>query len=160
MTANNLEPVCCPEVDTSLWHDKTFHWEEKKFIKDRVCTFFYMPVNFGKVMRRLMTMIGKASAVVEDNLCLSDHTSKWKLDVYVAVDRNVENAENITLNGRFYARAYEGPFKDTGKWCKDYEANVSEKGWTIKKWFMWYTTCPKCAKKYGKNPVIIICEIN
>jgi len=24
---------------------------------------------------------------------------------------------------------------------------------------MWYTTCPKCAKKYGKNYVVIIAEV-
>ncbi len=23
-------------------------------------------------------------------------------------------------------------------------------------WYMWYTTCPKCAKKYGKNHVVIL----
>jgi len=32
-------------------------------------------------------------------------------------------------------------------------------GFTIKKWYMWYTTCPKCAKKYGKNYVVIICQV-
>jgi hypothetical protein len=25
---------------------------------------------------------------------------------------------------------------------------------------MWYTTCPKCAKKYGKNYVVILAEID
>jgi hypothetical protein len=28
----------------------------------------------------------------------------------------------------------------------------------LKKWYMWYTTCPKCAKKYGKNYVAILAE--
>jgi hypothetical protein len=26
--------------------------------------------------------------------------------------------------------------------------------------YMWYTTCPKCAKKYGKNYVTIIAQID
>ena len=29
----------------------------------------------------------------------------------------------------------------------------------IGKWYMWYTTCPKCAKKYGKNYVVIVGQI-
>jgi len=28
------------------------------------------------------------------------------------------------------------------------------------KMYMWYTTCPKCAKKYGKNNVIILANID
>jgi hypothetical protein len=57
------------------------------------------------------------------------------------------------------SKVYEGPFKDTKKWCDDFEAYAKEQGYEIKKWFMWYTTCPKCAKKYGKNYVVIIAEI-
>jgi len=52
-------------------------------------------------------------------LCLSDHTSMWKMDLYAAVDKELPGAENVTLSGKFYSRVYEGPFKDTGKWCKD-----------------------------------------
>jgi hypothetical protein len=26
--------------------------------------------------------------------------------------------------------------------------------------YQWYTTCPKCAKKYGKNYVVIIAQCN
>ncbi len=29
-----------------------------------------------------------------------------------------------------------------------------------KKQFMWYTTCPKCAKKYGKNYVAMVAQLN
>jgi NMD protein affecting ribosome stability and mRNA decay len=54
---------------------------------------------------------------------------------------------------------YEGPFKDTGKWCKLFEDEAKSKNMTIKKWYMWYTTCPKCAKKYGKNYVAIVAEV-
>ena len=94
-----------------------------------------------------------------DNLCLSDHTSKWNMDVYFAVDRKIPGAKNATLSGTFYSKVYEGPFKDTGRWCKDYEDLVKAKGLNIKRWFMWYTTCPKCAKKYGKNYVTIITQV-
>jgi hypothetical protein len=29
----------------------------------------------------------------------------------------------------------------------------------IRKWYMWYTTCPRCAKKYGKNYVAVLAEV-
>jgi hypothetical protein len=82
------------------------------------------------------------------------------MDVYLAVDKPVTDAENVTLSGKFLSKVYEGDFRETGKWCRDFEAYAGEKGFVIRKWFMWYTTCPRCAKKYGKNYVVVICEID
>ena len=69
------------------------------------------------------------------------------------------NAENTTVSGKFLSKVYEGPYKDTKKWSDDFEKYAGKQGFEIKKWFMWYTTCPKCAKKYGKNYVVIIAEV-
>lgn len=151
--------TCCPEFDPHPWDDKTLEWKDKGFIKDKVFTFFFMPVNFGKVMKRIDEKIKKAGAEIPDWLCLSDHTSRWNMDIYCAVDREIPGAENTTLSGKFYSKVYEGPYQDTGKWCKDFEGIVKSKGHSIKKWFMWYTTCPKCAKKYGKNYVALLSQI-
>lgn len=148
--------TCCPEFDPNPWNEKKFEWDNKKFIKDKVFTLFYMPMNFGAVIKRMMGKIEKAGAETPDSMGLSDHTSKWNMDIYVAVDRVIPGAENTTISGEFFSKVYEGPFKDTGKWCKDFEDFVKGKNLNVKKWYMWYTTCPKCAKKYGKNYVAII----
>jgi hypothetical protein len=151
--------ACCPEFDPTPWNDKLFEWNNKKFVKDHVCTLFYMPLNFGGVMRRLDKKVSSVEASMPDWLCLSDHTSKWNMDIYLAVDKDVPDANNTTLSGKFYSKVYEGNFKETGNWCKDYESLVKAKGLTVKKWYMWYTTCPKCAKKYGKNYVVIVGQV-
>lgn len=153
------DEICCPKFDPQSWDDKIVEWSDKKFIKDKVFTIFYMPMNFGSVMKRLDKKVRIANALMPDWLCLSDHSSKWNMDVYLAVDKNVPDAENTSLNGKFYSKVYEGPFKDTGKWTDDFKKTAKDKGFEIKKWYMWYTTCPKCAKKYGKNYVVIICKI-
>ena len=158
-TTSQSESICCPPFDPTPWDDKVVEWENKKFIKDKVCTLFYMPLNFGKAMKRIFGVFSKASANVPDYLCLSDHTSLWNMDIYLATDREISGAENATISGKFYCKVYEGPFKDTGKWCKDFESVTKSKGYAVKKWYMWYTTCPKCAKKYGKNYVAIIGQI-
>ena len=151
--------VCCPEFDPIAWDDKIFEWQDKKFIKDHVFTFFYMPVNFGKVMKRFDNKVTAAGASIPDWLCLSDHTSNWNMDLYLAVDKEIPGAENSLLSGRFYSKVYEGKFQDTGKWCNDFKSIAEARGFKIKKWYMWYTTCPKCAKKYGKNYVVIISQV-
>jgi len=147
---------CCPKFDPAPWDGKTFTWKDKRFIKDRVFTVMYMPMNFGSVIRRLDAAVRAAGAVMPDNMGLSDHTSKWSMDLYLAVDREIPGANNVTLSGEFLSKVYEGPFKDTGKWCKDFEAFAAGRSATVKKMYMWYTTCPKCAKKYGRNYVVIL----
>jgi len=156
---SDAKSECCPKFDPEPWDDKTFEWDDKRFIKDSVFTLFYMPVNFGSAMKRLDKKVSAAGATINEGPCLSDHTSKWNMDIYLAVDREIPEADNKILRGKFYSKVYEGPFRDTGKWCTDYESIVKSKGLKIKKMFMWYTTCPKCAKKYGKNYVAIIAEV-
>ena len=51
------------------------------------------------------------------------------------------------------------PFRVFNPLMKDADEDTKTRGMNIKKWFMWYTTCPKCAKKYGKNYVVVIGEI-
>jgi hypothetical protein len=157
MAKNNEK--CCPEFHPEPWDDKVFDWEGKKFIRDHVKTFFYMPLNFGSAMKRLNKLFDSIGVELYDQICLSDHTSKWNMDIYIAVDNEIAGADNRTLSGKYYSRVYEGKFGETDKWCKDFEMKAKEKGFKVKKMFMWYTTCPKCAKKYGKNYVAIIGEV-
>jgi len=159
MNRQSQNNQCCPEFDPIAWDGKLLEWKDKEFIKDKVFTFFHIPVNFRSVMKRLDKKVREAGANIPDWLCLSDHTSKWNMDVYLAVDKEIQDANNVALSGRFLSKVYEGPFKDTGKWCKDFESYTKNKGLSIKKWYMWYTTCPKCARKYGKNYVVIIAEV-
>ncbi len=151
---NKIE--CCPPFDAEKWNEKFFEWENKKFIKDKVCTFLNMPINFGSAMKRLDAKVRNSDAVVPDWLCLSDHTSSWNMDLYLAVDKEIEGAENVVLSGIFFSKVFEGSFKDTGKWYKDFFTNAKTKGLNVNKVYAWYTTCPKCAKKYGKNYVVLI----
>src|SRR3989339_11577 len=158
MTNQNQE--CCPKFDPVLWDNKTFEWDNKKFIKDKVFTLFYVPINFGSAMKRSVKKIEGAGAKMLEGMTLSEHTSKWNMDLYLAVDKEVSGAENIMLSGKFFSKVYEGNFKDTGIWMKDFENYAKEKGMEVKKMYMWYTTCPKCAKKYGKNYVAIVAQVN
>jgi len=150
---------CCPKFDPEPWDGKAFTWDRKKFVKDRVFTLFHVPVNFGAVMRRLVPKVKGAGAMSPEAMCLSDHTSKWNMDLYLAVTKDVEGADNVALSGRYLSKVYEGDFKQTAAWCKDFSAFAAGKGLAVKKLYMWYTTCPKCAKKYGKNYVAVVGEV-
>ncbi len=118
-----------------------------------------MPIGFGKVMQRLNEKVSNAGATMPDWLCLSDHTSSWNMDLYLAIDKEIPNAVNIEFSGKFFSKVFEGPYKDSGKWYKEFQAITNKKDLKIRKQYTWYTTCPKCAKKYGKNFVVILGEI-
>jgi len=158
-TQSEEETICCPRFDPAPWDEKTVNWQNRKFIKDRVITLFYMPVNFGRVMKRFSKNLATSGAVMPDSLCLSDQTSKWNMDLYLAVDKEIPGVENVTISGNFYCKVYEGPFRETGKWCSDFENLLKSKGFKYGKRYMWYTTCPKCAKKYGKNYVVMFAKL-
>jgi len=147
---------CCPRFDPELWHDKIHNWENKRFIRDKVRTLWYMPLNFGSAMKRMITKVDVSGAESPDWLTLSDHSSKWNMNVYLAVDREIPGALNETLSGTFYSRVYEGNYKDMALWHQDFGKESGLKGYATKKRYLWYTTCPKCAKAYGKNYVVII----
>lgn len=149
---------CCPRLDPAEWENKEFEWKDKPFLKDNVFTMFFMPINFGQVMTRIMAKAEKLGAKIVDGVCLSDHKSKFKMEVLVALDKEVQDDALVKLSGRFFSKVYEGDFKDTQKWCDDMEKVMQDKGHKITKWYMWYTTCPKCAKKYGKNYVVIFVQ--
>lgn len=151
--------VCCPPFDPKAWDDKLLVWDRKLFIRDKVNTFYYMPLNFGKVMRRMNQKVEAAFADMPNWLCLSDHKDKWSMDVYLEVDKDVPDAKNVYLNGTYYCKVYEGPFKNTGKWEEDFNKVIKSKGLISNKLYMWYTTCPKCAKKYGKNYTVFIANV-
>jgi Bacterial hydrolase len=97
------QDICCPRFDPAPWNEKTFAWRDKKFVKDKVRAFFNIPLNFGAVMKRLDKKIRAAEATAPDNMGLSDHTSKWNMDVYVAVDKDIPRANNVSLSGEFFA---------------------------------------------------------
>jgi len=160
MNNQQQEAQCCPEFDPTPWDGTIHEWHDKMFIKGRVSSFLYMPFNFGSVITRLNEKVDTANATIPDWLCLSDHTSFWGMNIYLAVDKEIPGADNVTLSGKYLSKVYEGSFKDTGKWCKDFEALTKSKNFKLEKLYMWYTTCPKCAKKFGKNYVVIVGKVN
>lgn len=40
------------------------------------------------------------------------------------------------------------------------QGHVAAKGRTLEKLYFGYTTCPKCAKAYGKNYVVLFAKVS
>ena len=92
-------------------------------------------------------------------LWLSYDPSPWKSEHYIAVTKQVPNAENVKLSGTFMSKVFDGPFNAVPKWIKEMEGYLTTKGKKAKKYYFYFTTCPKCAKKYGHNYVVTFAQI-
>lgn len=155
------ETGCCPRFDPAPWDNKTFTWKDKAFVRDTVSCLFHIPLNFGTVIPRMWDKVKKAGADpdVKEWLVLSDAISPWKSVQYMTVTREVPGMDNVKFSGTFLSKVFEGPFKDAPKWCEQLNAHVESQGKKPIKTYFYYTTCPKCAKAYGKNYVVGFAEV-
>ena len=63
------------------------------------------------------------------------------------------------MSGEFVTKVFEGPFKDAPKWCTETQEYAKKHGKEAEDIYFFYTTCPKCAKYYGKNYVVAVAQI-
>ena len=150
---------CCPRFDPKPWQGKTNKWKNKLFLKDRLRCFLHIPIGMDKVMLKNMALINAAGAKNPESIMLFDDVSLWASEIYIAVDRKVPGAQMTTISGTFLSRVFEGDYSQGGKWAADMDSYVKSKGKTLQKLYFSYTTCPACAKAYGKNYVVLFAKI-
>lgn len=161
MENQTIKPTgCCEPFNPEPWQDKEITWQNKIFIKDHVMSFLHMPLNMGQKVVKNMTLIEKAGAKAPYQLMLTDEKSMWGADIYIDVSKEVPGAEMTKISGTFLTKVFEGPYKDAGKWATEMKKYVESRGKEMKKLYFSYTTCPKCAKAYGKNYVVLFAKIN
>jgi len=150
---------CCPPFDPTTFDEKEITWDGKPFVKEHVHSIFHVPLDMGRKMTKAMRLIDAAHAAPAQGLMLSDELSPWRSDLYIDVTGPVPGAEMVRLSGTFLTRVYEGPYRDAKKWCDDMTSHVASMGRPMKKLYLAYTTCPACAKAYGKNYVVAFAEV-
>lgn len=138
---------CCPKFNPKDWDRKLFEFKDKPFVRITTASFLYIPLNLGQKMARTWDAITQSGA---DNhtefVMLSYDLSPWRCEHLLSVKKEVPGLENVRLSGKFKTRVFEGPYQDAPKWIKAMQTN--------RKVYLYYTTCPKCSKVYGKNYVV------
>lgn len=156
---DNAETGCCARLDVSTWDDQELQWEDKPFLRDHIRAFLHIPLNFGSVISRDHEAIEAAEAYPQHPLWLTDEVSPWGSDIYVAVDRDIPGQRVERLSGRFVTKVFDGPYRDVGKWVTAMESHVADKGEQLQQLYFYYATCPKCAKHYGHNRVVLFAKV-
>ena len=120
-----------------------------------------MPLNMDNVFTRTMDHINRDKQAYDDRyLILSKDVSPFKCDHYFLVKGNVDGYETHKIEGQFYTKVYDGDFKEISSWIKDFEKHMKTRKQPLKEMFVFYTTCPNCAKVYGHNYVVLFGKLD
>jgi hypothetical protein len=156
---DNSETGCCARLDRDKWDEREFEWTDKPFLEDHIRAFLHVPLNYGSVISRDHAAVEDAAAYPADPLWLTEEVSPWGSEVYVALDREIPHAKVTKISGKFLTKVFEGPYRDAGKWAHQMEDYVRSRGQTPLRLLFFYATCPKCAKRFGRNEVVLFAQV-
>ncbi len=151
---------CCPKFNPKGWDGQDLHFKDKPFLRATTRSVAHIPLNMGSVFTRVNGEIQDADAYDPDDfIVLSRDLSAWKAEHLFAVSKPVEGEEANTLSGDFVTKVFEGPYRDAKDWFGEMQAISRQHGVETDDIYFFYTTCPKCAKAYGKNYIIGVARI-
>lgn len=110
-------------------------------------------------MKKNVKRLEDAKAKPKDMMVLSDEKSLFYSNIYISTKKAIPGAKDVKVTGTFLTKVFEGPYKNMKEWIKEMEEYVKLEKQQLKHMYFYYTTCPKCAKKYGKNYVVLFAEI-
>ena len=153
------ETGCCPRFRPEPWTNQALHFDRKPFVKASTISLFHVPLNMGSMFARTWDAIKKAHAENGGFLVLSHDESAWHAEHLFAVSKDVPDAEMVHLSGDFLTQVFEGPYSHARTWCAEMERRVEDCGKRLETMYFFYTTCPRCAKHYGKNYVVGVAKV-
>lgn len=151
---------CCPRFDPQGWDGRDLHFRDKLFLRAVTHSIMHIPVDMGRVFTRVNEHIEDEGAYDPDDfIVLSRDTSAWNAEHLFAVTKPVKTEEMVTLSGDFRTAVFEGPYRQTKEWYELLTARQETERGAPGRIYFFYTTCPKCAKAYGKNYIVGVYEV-
>lgn len=152
------EKPCCPVFDPKPWDGVEHAWNDKLFLMGTIPQFLHMPLpgkldtEIGRLWKRAQDL-GIAPAE-GDFLLLMHDPSPWKAELFLSVTGRAGGERFGTLSGTFVSKVFDGPYNAVPSYIKELDAYLAGSGKAAKDYYFYYTTCPKCAKKYGHNYIV------
>ncbi len=157
------EKECCPVFDPTPWNEVTHEWNDKLFLTETIPQLFHMPLP-GVLNKAITRMWEKAQKLaiapdMKDFLLLAYDPTPWKSELYMSVTKEHTEAAVVKMTGTYMSKVFDGPYQNVPKYMEEMEQYVRKNGKAAKKYYFYYTTCPKCAKKYGHNYIVAFAEV-
>ena len=150
---------CCPKFNPEGWDGQHLHFRDKPMLRAVTMSAMHIPLNMGRVFTRVQKHMEDAGAFDPDNsIVLTRDISPWADEHLFSVSKPVENEEMIAFSGDFITKVFEGPYREACSWHQGMKDFVRDNGGEPGEVYFFYTTCPRCAKAYGKNYVVGVAE--
>lgn len=168
MQVNELPPYdfsdnptgCCPRFHPEGWDGQVLHLRDMPMLRATTRSVMHVPIDMGRVFARVQRNIDKAGGFrPKGYLALSRDTSAFGAEHLIAVAGDVPGEEMTSLSGDFVTKVFEGPYRQAPRWHEAMVEEVRARGREPGNIWFFYTTCPKCAKAYGKNHVVGVAEL-
>ncbi|CDX16785.1 conserved hypothetical protein [Mesorhizobium sp. ORS 3324] len=151
---------CCPKFNPGGWDDQELHFRDKPFVRATARSVMHIPLNMGDVFARVNKHIDDAKASAKDQfIVLSRDISPWSSEHLFSVEKSVPGEEMTTLSGDFLTKVFEGPYSQARQWHEEMRQLARDRRSEPGDVYFFYTTCPKCAKAYGKNYVVGVAAV-
>jgi hypothetical protein len=151
---------CCARFNPAGWDGQKLHFDRKRFVRATTRSLMHVPLNMGSVFTRVQNHVAAVGAEdASQMLVLSRDPSAFTGEHLFAVTADVPEEEMTTLSGDFVTKTFEGPYSQVRNWYNDMQSAAREAGHEPGEVWFFYTTCPKCAKAYGQNPVVGFVEL-
>ena len=151
---------CCAKFNPQGWDGQELEFDDKEFVRASTKSLLHIPLNMGSVFSRVLGHLKDADAYDPDNcIVLSRDLSAWRSEHLFSISKPVPEEEATTLTGKFITKVFEGPYYKARTWHEEMKKLAREKGGTSDEVYFFYTTCPKCARAYGKNYIVGVARI-
>jgi hypothetical protein len=155
--------VCCPLFHPQQWNNVEHKWNHKLFLKDSVPEFFHIPFpgSYEKAITRMWSKAKEAQAdpKPEDFLLLAHDPSSFKGELYMYITKEIPGENTEALTGNFFSKVFEGAYSDVPKCLRSMNGLLTDKKMISKKDYIYFPYCPKCAKKYGHNYIVVVSQV-
>ena len=120
-----------------------------------------IPGLYGRAINRLWSDAKKNDIAPDekDFLLLAYDPSPWRSELYLSVTKEMKGLNVVRLSGRFISKVFDGPYADAPKYMKELDDYAQGQKKKLGRYYFYHTTCPKCAKKYGHNYIVVFGEV-
>lgn len=161
-TSTKGSDVCCEVFHPEQWDNVRHKWKEKLFLKDSVPEIFHIPLpgTYAKAIARMWKTAEVAGAAPDrkDFLLLAHDPSAFKAELYMSVTKEIKGEEVVKLTGEFFSKVYEASYGDVPGCIRKTDTFLASNAIVSKKYYIYFPYCPKCAKKYEHNYIVVLAE--
>ncbi len=150
---------CCPPFDPEPWDKQELHWENRRFVKDRVRSLLPHPAEHRHIGTARYRPDSSGRHFPETMVILSNENSLWGADVYIEVTKDIPVPTWRPSPERSSRRSSRGRIETLENGSKRCRITSGAKARERSNSTSSTPPAPSVQKKCGKNYVAILAQV-